>query len=112
MPKSAKKTVDAISGVLRILIKDGITKEELEKAKEQQIGEIILNSDIIQKRMQRMVGQEIRFGEQYDENYTISKINNITVEDINKLIKEVFIRENFVTQGLYRKKMELGEWDF
>ncbi|HOV15553.1 MAG TPA: pitrilysin family protein, partial [Spirochaetota bacterium] len=52
MPKSAKKTIAAISDVIKNLIKDGITLVELDKAKQQKIGEIILNSDILQKRGQ------------------------------------------------------------
>lgn len=112
MPKTGKKTIAAISDVIKELLRNGITRDELEKARRQQIGEIILNSDILQKRMQRMVSQEIRFGEQFDENYIIDKINKITVEDINKLVKEIFIRENFITQGLFRKEVDLIEWDF
>ena len=112
MPKNLKKTIDAISQVIKLLLKDGVTVSEVEKAKQQNIGEIILNSDILQRRMQRMVSQEIRFGEQYDESYIIDQINKITKDDIDKLIKDVFVNENFVTQGLYRSKMELLDWNF
>ncbi|OHD07474.1 MAG: hypothetical protein A2086_14550 [Spirochaetes bacterium GWD1_27_9] len=112
MPKNVNKTINNISLVIKELLKDGITKEELEQAKKQKIGEIILNSDILQKRMQRIAQMEIRFGKQYDENYVIEKINKTTIDDLNELIKQIFIQENFLTQALYKKKVDLAEWNF
>jgi predicted Zn-dependent peptidase len=112
MPKNTKKAIDATSSVIKELLKNGITKNELEHAKKQKIGEIILNTDVLQKRMQRIAMMEIKYGRHYDENYIINKIEKTTLDDVNKLIHEIFICDNFITQALYKKKIEIEKWSF
>jgi len=112
MPKNAKKAIDETSKVIEDLIKNGITKDEFKNSKKQKIGEIILNTDILQKRMQRIAGLEIKFGQYFDENYIIDKIEKTKIDDLNSLIKNIFVSQNFLTQGLYKKKVEIEKWKF
>ena len=112
MPKNINKAVDGVSSVIKELLSFGITYDELEQAKTQKIGEIILNYDILQKRIQRIAFMDIIFGKIYSLNEIISIIKNTTVEDLNNIINTVFIKENFITQALYKKNITIGEWNF
>ncbi|HOL56110.1 MAG TPA: pitrilysin family protein [Spirochaetota bacterium] len=112
LPKNIDITMKHLSEIIKNLKRNGIIKEELEKAKKQKIGELILNYDNIQNRMKRNALLEIRYKRHLSYDYIIELIDKITVEDINNLIKEIFVKENFFTQFLYKKKLKFTEMDF
>ncbi len=112
IPKDLPKAISAISDVIKKLIEFGITEEELTKVKDQRISEIILNSDLLQKRMRKIAMYEISYNKLYDESESVKKIEQATVAKINPLIKEIFISKNFFTQSLYKKSLEIPKWSF
>jgi len=112
MPDKVNKSINAVSEVLQELIKNGITKEELDQAKQQKVGEYILNSDSIQKRMQRIAMMNIILDKIYTLEEMIEITQNTQISDINELIKNIFNYDNFITQILYKKNIKTEEWQF
>ena len=111
-PGNINKAFDETSSIIKDLLKHGITKEELIQAKEQKIIEIILNNDVLQKRMQKNAFMDIKFGRIYSINEIISIIENTTLNDLNEIINKIFINNNFITQTLYKKNIKTGELKF
>lgn len=112
MPENLNNAIKEVSLVIRELIESGITNEELEQAKNQKIGELILNYDILQKRMSKIAYMKIKYNHIYTFDAIIQIINNTTIDDLNNLVKEIFIKEHFVTQVLYKKKLKYNDWEF
>jgi predicted Zn-dependent peptidase len=112
MPKNSERFIAEVSSLIANLIKNGITEEELDQAKKQKTGELILQSDHLQKKMQKNTFMEFRYHKQYDMNDIIAIINSTTRDDINHLIKTIFQQSQFLTQTLYRKKTEIPPWKF
>jgi len=112
LPKDIKKSIPAISNVLKELIDFGITEEELEKVKQQKLAEIMLNSDVLANRRGRIAFYEIVHNKLYDEDEIINNIQKANVDKINSLTKEIFKSENFFTQALYKKNLDIPKWSF
>lgn len=112
LPKNLKTTIKELSKLIKNLKNNGITSEELEKAKKQKIGELILNFDNIQSRMKRNAILEIKYNKILSYDFTIELINKITIEEINELIKNIFIKENFLTQFLYKERLKYNDLEF
>lgn len=112
IPKNIDKTISAISNVIINLIKNGITFKELEDAKTQKICELTLNYDILQRRIQRLANMDITYNKIFTLNEIIKIIQNTTLEDLNDLIGNIFIKKNFITQTLYKKEIKIGELEF
>lgn len=112
IPKNIRKAISTISEVILDLLKNGINNDILEKSKEQKIGEIILNYDILNKRMQRIAFMDIKLGKIYTFKELIDIYKNISLDEINDIIKELFVKDNFFTQTVYKKELKLQGWEF
>ena len=80
----------SISNIIKDLIKNGISKNELETAKTQKIGELILNYDILQKRIQRLAFMDITLNKMFTYNQIVKIIHNTSLEDINNIARSIF----------------------
>ena len=112
LPSNINKAIKVISNIIKKLIQKGISKSELETAKTQKIGELILNYDILQKRIHRLAFMDITLNKIFSYNQILKIINNTTLYDLNNLARNIFIKENLITQLLYKKDLKIGEWDF
>lgn len=112
LPGNINKTIIAISETIRDLIKNGISINELENAKTQKIGELILNYDILHKRIHRIAFMDITLNKMFTYNQIIKIILDTTLDELNNMAKNIFIRKNLITQLLYKKNLEIGEWKF
>lgn len=112
LPKSADKTIFEISNVLKDIKSKGISKRELDQVKNQKINEILLNYDVLQKRMQRLALFNLKYDKYYSHSEIIELIKNTKIEDINNLIGRIFNKDMFFSQYLYKKKLNLIDWDF
>lgn len=75
------------------LIKDGVTKEELEAAKHQITVEMTLNKDNIMNKMSGNAKSFLNYGEVIPFDNTISSINNVTLDDMEYIIGNYIIKE-------------------
>ncbi len=112
MPENINKSIKAVSNVIKDLKNNGISQNELDDAKNQKKGELILNYDILHKRIQRLAFMDITLNKIYTLNEIFKIIQKTTIEDLNNLIKSIFIKENLITQILYKKKLKIEEWEF
>ena len=55
---------------------------------------------------------EIRFGRLYDMDYILDMIEKTTLDDLQKIIGKIFVKENFMIQGLYKNKIRLNVPEF
>lgn len=112
LPKNANKTISEISNVLKEIKSHGISQKELDQVKNQKINEILLNYDILQKRMQRLALFNLKYEKYYSHSEIIELIKNTETKHINSLIERVLNKNLFFSQYLYKKKLNLIDWDF
>lgn len=82
-----------ITKLIDNLIKDGVTKEELESAKHQITVEMTLNRDNIMTKMNGNAKSFLSYGEIIPFDTTIKSINKVTVDDIRTIIDNYIIKE-------------------
>jgi predicted Zn-dependent peptidase len=82
---------------LKSLRKDGITKQELERAKAQLKGSLMLGLENIPNRMIRLGGAELYFGEFIPLETIISRINNVTRDEVQEIADQIFREDRFST---------------
>lgn len=90
-----KQTEDVMKITLELLqeLKDkGLTESELTKGREQLKGSLILSLESTGSRMNRLGKNELLLGRHYNLDEMIEKIEAITLEDIQTLIRTVFSR--------------------
>jgi predicted Zn-dependent peptidase len=86
--ENAEKTIDIVNRIFREITENGITKEELAKAKHKVLSSLTLKNEL---PMGRLI--EVGFNWVYVKTYRtiqqeIENINNVTVEEVNKLLKD------------------------
>jgi len=94
---NVKKILEHIAEELAVIAEKGIEKEELERAKENMKGGIVLAVEDINSRMFRL-GKTMLFDRKVltiDE--ILMKIDDIRISDVNGLVNKYFNPENLVT---------------
>lgn len=119
-----KKRVDEIIGAvldeLRKLRKRGVTENELEKAKQIRITTMNLGLQTPQDLMSYYGSNELLYNVppcptgvnvKYDPKTKIEAFNNITLKQINDVVKELFVKEklNIFVYGNYPKSKKLSK---
>lgn len=89
-PSSVESAVRAIKSEIDLLLKDGITLEELNKGKEQMKTGLVIGQESTTAIM-RAHGRNVLFqGELFDIDKKIECIDALTIEDIANVAKEIF----------------------
>lgn len=89
-PQSVKQAVCAIRREINILIKDGITEDELNKGKEQLKTSLVLGQESTSSMMRVFGSHAIQTGSLYDFDGRISLIDCTTKEDVINVAREIF----------------------
>ncbi len=89
-PSMVEQTVSAIRDEIDLLLKDGITDEELEKGKEQLKTSFVLGQESTSAMMRSFGSHAIMSGGLFDVDARIEAIDKTTVEDVNQIAKEIF----------------------
>lgn len=89
-PEYAKKVKDLIYQELNLLLKNGISTDELNKSKEQLKGSYILGLESTSGRMNSIGKSELMLGRTYSPEEVLKKIENINMEKAEEIIKKVF----------------------
>lgn len=111
LPSKLLPAVDAVSKVIDTLLNKGISEDELENAKQQKIGEIILSNDVLNKRMNSNIFYHLFYNNKINKKDIIKIINETTREDISKII-HLYFTNKFYTHSLYRKNIKDFKWKF
>ena len=82
-PEAREQALEAILAEYRLLHAEGLTARELEQAKNQSKGHMILSMESTGARLMRMAGYVLR-GEPYrDLEESLARVDSVTLEDVN-----------------------------
>jgi len=100
------KVLKAFIKEVRALRKDGVTAEELGRAKDHLKGSLMLSLESSSSRMNRLAKQELRFGTFHSIDEMLSQIDAVRSEEIDALIQRLLDEEQLclVTLGPVTKK--------
>lgn len=82
--------VDAIKNEIDLIVRDGVTKEETEKAKMQLKVTAMFGKENPMNYMLALMRRRVMLDTDYDIDDLIARIERVTVEDINALAQKVF----------------------
>lgn len=88
-PDQAQEVVNLIGHILSDITGSGISSDELHKTKEQLKGSLMLSLESTSSRMSRLGKNELLLGKFISLDETVSRINEVTVESINRVAKKV-----------------------
>lgn len=89
-PAKFTRAVNAILDECRKLLKDGALEEEIEDSKTFMKGNLALSLESVEIRMGQLAKNELTYGRHYGFNDIMSKINNISLDDFNRVCKRIF----------------------
>lgn len=107
--ENLEKTIDVLNIEIDKLIKNGITEEELKKAKNFAINTMILSRENLSSIAKSSARQILMSNKTYSVNKFIKYTNAVTLEDINKIILDVF--KNHFVVSVVGKKCNLKVFD-
>lgn len=105
--KNLDNTLDIIKEELKMLVKEGLTEEETERAKEQVAGSLILSGESVSTHMSSLGRGMLLSGEIKDEDYLLSKIRAVTAEDVKRTAQIIFGGQKSYTQIVRGNKESL-----
>ncbi len=109
-PKNIKKVGDLISIEMRKMKTKGVSRIDVETAKTQVIGSILLGSDDVENRMTSIAVNEMVFGRYRSVESVIEEIQKVTVESVNKFIKEEMNLDDVAGVLLGPEVNALSDW--
>ena len=89
------RVLEEIDSELRDVVKRGIHRKELERAKDKFRGNYILAKESIEWKMIRMAMQEMLYGKLIPYDQTLSRIEEVTPEHIEAVVQLLFRERNF-----------------
>jgi len=94
---SRKKVCEVTELILKEIhmLKDTVSEEELERAKNQLKGNIILGLESSSSRMNNIARQEIYYGKYYSPKEIMAEIDSITLKQIRELAERIVKKEWF-----------------
>lgn len=92
-PKQTEEVLDISLEEMRLIVRSGITPEELELMKEQSIASILLGLEDSSVRAGTLARLEMLHGRQIPLEETLAKIEAVTIEEVQELAKEFFRTE-------------------
>ncbi len=102
--KKIKKVIELILKELRKFKEKPLEKNELEKAKEQLKGNILLSYESTDNRMSRLAKGELYFGRFIPLREILSGIKKVSVEDVQQLAQQLFQKNTFSLVALGKIK--------
>ncbi|MEW6378297.1 MAG: pitrilysin family protein [bacterium] len=93
-PQSLHDTVQLILDELVLLKEQTVTEEELQRAKNQLKGSLMLGLESTANRMSKLARQEIYFNRNFSLDEILAKIDGVTQEDILTLASLLFCSQN------------------
>lgn len=92
-PKNEKKVINIIDSQIEKIINKGLTKKEIENAKQQLKGNFLLGLENTTSLMSYGGKSECLWSEIETVDEVLKQINDVNEENINEVIKKVFMRD-------------------
>ena len=99
-PEQVPEVVDLSIAEMRAVVRDGVTDDELELAKQQAVASILLSLEDSASRAATLAQSELTYGRQIPVEETLAKLDSVTVEDCREIAREFFRTENVAFAAL------------
>lgn len=93
-PECLQEVVDLTKKEINILVKNGITQDELNKSKDQLKGSYILGLESVGSRMNSLGKSELLLNKIETPEEVIEKMNRIKIDDVYEIIESFFKCDN------------------
>jgi predicted Zn-dependent peptidase len=103
-PQNLERVADFIRKEMKIFLKGGFSKNELEKAKQGIIGAYKLSRDSLGSRQNRLARQVLRYGHPIDPSKTEFQINKMETDYIEYFIKNFAVNSKWTFAAIVPKK--------
>jgi predicted Zn-dependent peptidase len=105
-PNTYRTTIELIQQEFLNIKNQGITEEELKRAKEQLKGSLLLSLENTKNRMSRLARSELYFGRIISIEEMLQGIEEVRVEDVQGLAQELFDTKYFNIAAIGQIKKE------
>jgi predicted Zn-dependent peptidase len=99
-PDNVGEAMDVIGTELRRLVEDGVTEEELERAKENVKGRMVLSLESPLTRMNRLGSSVLMDVPVLSLDEVIAAVDAVTLEDLGDLARELYAPERLSAAGV------------
>ena len=99
-PEQVEEVIDLSIAEMRAVAHNGVTADELDLAKQQTVSSILLSLEDSAARAATLAQAEMLHGRQISVDEALTKINDVTTDDINALLAESFKTENVAFAAL------------
>ncbi len=110
--KRAVKALQVIEKEIQDIVRNGITPEEVQFAKQAVTGSLMLKVESTTSRMTRIAKQVLRELPRESIEDTVNKIMAIDFDTVNGLVKKIFLSENWGSGAIVPKKTKLKVKDY
>ena len=99
-PKQVEEVVDLSIAEMSNIVRDGVTEDELELAKQQAVASILLSLEDSAARAATLAQSEMTHDRQISVEETLAKLDAVTVGEIQNIAREFFVTENVAFAAL------------
>jgi len=103
-PQNLERVSDLIRKEMKIFLKNGFSKNELERAKQGLIGSYRLSKDSLNSRQNRLARQVLRYGRAINISETEAKINQMEADYIEAFIQNFMKNSKWTFTALVPRK--------
>lgn len=109
-PEYVETVLTLIRQICNDMAETGLTAEEIQKAKEQVKGSMMLSLESTSSRMSRLGKNELLLGREITIDETLSAINAVTVEDVHRVAKEILSQPFAIAAVGQVEGIDLTKW--
>lgn len=88
--KHLKKVIGSMTKEIERLHKKGLSRSDLDYYRTQVVGELVLDADDIESRMNSLGYNEMTFGEHRSVDHVVADLEKVTVDSMNQYLKKYF----------------------
>lgn len=107
-PDNVGVALEVVATELQRLLEDGVTAEELERAREHVKGRMVLSLESTVARMNRLGGAVLAGLPVLTVDETIERLDAVTVEDVTGLARELYAPERLSAAGIGADEKAFG----
>lgn len=99
-PKEVNRVVDLVCREIRRINKNGIERKELDRAKNQMKGSLMLSLESSQSRMSKLAKDELIYGRRTSLEDMVAHIDRVTPEQVYSVGRQLFALNQLAITGL------------
>jgi predicted Zn-dependent peptidase len=99
-PKEVERVVDLVCREITRIRKDGIERKELDRAKNQMKGSLMLSLESSHSRMSKLAKDELIYGTRTSLEEMLTHIDRVTVDQVSAVGRDLFGMTHLAITGL------------